>query len=60
MHIVISIALMLYSPAAYAGGGPIPASINLVFFLIVPVSYTRLMLPTNPMVSISVVAVALN
>ena len=41
MHIVISIALMLYSPAAYAGGGPIPASINLVFFLIVLVALAR-------------------
>lgn len=41
MHIVTLIALMLYSPSAYAGGGPIPASINLVFFLIVLVVLAR-------------------
>ena len=41
MHIVIPIALMLYSPSAYAGGGPIPASINLIFFIAVLVFLAR-------------------
>jgi F-type H+-transporting ATPase subunit b len=32
---------MLYTPSAYAGGGPIPASVNLIFFLIVIVALAR-------------------
>jgi F-type H+-transporting ATPase subunit b len=32
---------MLYTPSAYAGGGPIPASVNLILFLVVIVALAR-------------------
>ena len=41
MHFILPFALMLYTPSAYAGGGPIPATVNLLFFVIVIVALAR-------------------
>ena len=41
MHFILPFALMLYTPSAYAGGGPIPASVNLIFFVAVIVFLAR-------------------